>query len=86
MKKSCLNEFKKGFAFVELILVLVIILFLIFAVFKLYFKKTPLNQETKKSLSEQGIDTTNYKTIQDSTKKKIQDIKMQHMKELDQIK
>ena len=81
------KEFKGGFAFIELFLVIVIILFLFYKVINLYFKKTPtINKETEKSLSEQGINTTNYKTIVDSTKERIQNVETQHMKELEEIK
>ena len=80
------DEFKQGFAFLELLLVLTIILFLGYQLLNLYFKKTPFDTETKKALSDQGIDTTNYKTMTDTVRGKIQDITKQHLKELDNIK
>lgn len=67
MKKS-----RKGFMFIELLLALVIIMFIAFAVFKLYFKDSSISKETQGVISEQGIDTTNYKSIIDSSKKKLE--------------
>ncbi len=82
-----MKQFKNGFAFIELLLVIAIILFLFYKVINLYFKKTPtINKETEKALSEQGIDTTNYKSIVGSTREKIQDIQTQRIKELENIK
>lgn len=82
-----MKEFKKGFGFIELLLVLVVILFLFYKVINLYFKKaTTPNKETEKALSEQGINTTNYKSIIDTTKEKIKNIQTQHFNELENIK
>jgi uncharacterized protein YneF (UPF0154 family) len=77
MKKT-----KTGFMFIELLLVLVIIMFIAFKVFNVYFKNPSLNKETQRVISGQGIDTTSYKSIIDSTKKKLQDIQDQHMEKL----
>ena len=73
---------RKGFAFIETLLVLAIILFLGYKILNLYFKSSPLNKETGKVLLEQGINTTNYKTIMDSTREKIQTIQKQHTDQL----
>jgi competence protein ComGC len=82
-----LRGFKKGFAFIELLLVIAIILFLFYKVINLYFKNTPaINKETGKVLSEQDINTTDYKSIIDTTKDKIKNIQTQHFKELESIK
>ncbi len=63
----------------ELILVLVIILLLFKQALNSYFKKPYFDKKTEQALSEQGIDTTNYKAILDSTKEKIKNIDKQLM-------
>lgn len=69
-----MGKIKTGFMLIELLLVLAIIMFLAFKVFKLYFKRPSLNKETQRVISEQGIDTTSSKSIIDSTRKKLEDI------------
>lgn len=86
MRGYCIKEFKFGFIFIELLLVLAIILFLFYKAIDLYFKKTSINKETENLLLEQGINTTNYKSILDSSRNKIQDIQTQRAKEIDNIK
>lgn len=81
-----MRKFKTGFMFIELLLVLAIIMFIAFKVFKAYFKQPSLNKETQRLISEQGIDTASYKSIIDSTKKKLQGIQDQHMEKLDNVK
>jgi cell division protein FtsB len=81
-----MRKIKAGFMFIELLLVLAIIMFLAFKVFKLYFKKSSLNQETQQVISEQGIDTASSKSIIDSTRNKLGDIQNQHIDELNKIK
>jgi uncharacterized protein YneF (UPF0154 family) len=81
------NEFKGGFGFIEILIVLAIVCFIFYKIMNLYFKKGPvINKETEKALSEQGIDTANYKTITDSTREKIEGIQTQHFKELEGVK
>ena len=77
-----MKKIKTGFMFIELLVVLAIIMFIAFKVFKLYFKNLTLNEETQRAISGQGVDTTSYKSIIDSTKKKLQDIQDQHMEKL----
>ena len=77
MNKTWNRHLEKGFAFLELLLVLLIIPFIFFKVINFYFKRSPVNKEDEKSLSEQGIDTRNYKTVLDSSREKIQDINEQ---------
>ena len=69
-----MRKVKAGFGFIEILLVLVIIAFIAFKVFNVYFKKTSLDKETQKILSEQGIDTKSYKSTIDSTRDKLKDI------------
>jgi hypothetical protein len=80
-----MREAKTGFMFLELILAVAAVMFLAFAVFKLYFKQPYINKETQKVISEQDIDTTSYKTTIDSTRSKIEDIQNKHFEELDKI-
>jgi uncharacterized protein YpmS len=65
---------KAGFGFIEILLALVIVMFVVFTAFKMYFKKTSLDKETQKIISEQGIDTTSYKSTIDSTREKLKEI------------
>jgi hypothetical protein len=79
------GRIKTGFMFIELLLVLAIIMFIAFKVFKLYFKKPSLDKETQRAISEQGINSASPKSIIDSTRGKLQDIQGQHMEELGNI-
>lgn len=81
-----MRKFKAGFMLIELLVVLAIIMFIAFKLFNVYFKKPVLNKETEKIISEQGIDTTSYKSIIDSTKSKLEDIQNKHNDQLNQIK
>ena len=80
-----MKKIKTGFMLIELLVVLAIIMFIASKVFKLYFMKPYLDKGTQKVISAQGIDTTGYQSLTDSTKKKLQDIQDQHMKELNNI-
>ncbi|MGA2774552.1 MAG: hypothetical protein ABSE81_00585 [Candidatus Omnitrophota bacterium] len=80
-----MKKIKTGFMLIEFLLVLVIIMFVVFKVWDIYFKKPALNKETQKVMTEQGVDTTNYKTISDSIKNKVEDIQSQHINELMKI-
>ena len=80
-----MKKIKTGFMLIEFLLVLVIIMFVVFKVWDIYFKKLALNKETQKVMTEQGVDTTNYKTISDSIKNKVEDIQSQHINELMKI-
>ena len=78
---------KKGFAFIEILAVASVILFIIFKVINFYFRNNPaFNAETEKALSQQGINTTDYKSIMSTTREKIKNIQAQHLKELEDIK
>ena len=80
-----MKKIKTGFMLIELLVVLAIIMFIASKVFKSYFIKPSLDKETQKVISEQDIDTTSYQSLIDSSKKKLQDIQDQHMKELGNI-
>jgi len=68
---------RTGFGLIELVLVLLTIILLYYLSAKFYFKRPSLNKEVEKTLVQQGIDTTNYKTILDSTKAKLNNIQKQ---------
>ena len=80
-----MKKIKAGFMLIELLVVLAIIMFIASKAFKSYFTKPSLDQETQKVISKQGIDTTSYQSLVDSSKKKLQDIQKQHTQELDKI-
>ena len=75
---------RAGFGFIELLLILATIMFLYYLMLKSNFGKPPLNKEAAQSSAQQGIVTTNYKTILDSTKAKLGDISAERSKEVKQ--
>jgi type II secretory pathway pseudopilin PulG len=77
---------RAGFTLIEIILTLGVILFVAFILLNLNFSRPTLDEETKKAVSEQGINTTNYKTLMDSARSKIQDIQKQRLDGLSNIK
>jgi prepilin-type N-terminal cleavage/methylation domain-containing protein len=77
---------RAGFTFIEMILALGIVLFLAYTLLNFNFNRPVLDEETKKAVAEQGIDTANYKTTIDSTRSKIQDIQKQRIDGLNGIK
>ncbi|MCX5701608.1 MAG: hypothetical protein NTW64_01340 [Candidatus Omnitrophica bacterium] len=79
-----MNKHKRGFMFIELLLVVAIIMFVLFQLFKIYLKKPIINEDAKEFIAEQGVDATNYKTITDTAKKKIQDLQTQYTEKLKQ--
>jgi prepilin-type N-terminal cleavage/methylation domain-containing protein len=86
VKNSRINSFRKGFGFIEILIVLAIILFLGYKLLNVYFKRPSINPETNKALIEQGIDTTNYKTTADTVRNKIENIQKQRLDQLMDIK
>ena len=68
--------------FIELLVVLAIILFIAFKAYKSYFKNPPVDKDTQRAVSEQGIDTTTYRSALDSTRDKLKDIRQKHADEL----
>jgi predicted membrane protein len=65
------------FTILGTLLAVAIILFLCYLLLNNYFKKPLLDNKTQGVLSEQGINTSNYRTILDSTKDKLKDIEKQ---------
>ena len=66
---------KKGFfSLLGLLLTVLIIGVLCYFLLNVYLKRPLFNAETKKSLSEQGIDSSSYQSTLDSTRKEIRNI------------
>lgn len=82
MKKDISGKSQAGFGLIEILLALLMIYFLYYLMANFYFKKNSLNvnKETEKVLTQQGIDTTNYKTVVDSTKQKIRGVEEEQAK------
>ncbi len=77
---------RRGFiTLLEMVLVLAIILFVAYAALNTYFKKPALNKSTEEFLNQQDIDTSSSKAILDTTKKKINDINEQVLKNAQQL-
>lgn len=77
MKRNQINKSHEGFGLIEIVLALAIILFLYYVMTKLHLEKPQIDKDTKKAVSEQGIDTTNYKSLMDSVKKKLRNSQSQ---------
>jgi len=77
---------KAGFALVELLLVLAVIMFIVFKVFEAYLKKPLLGKEEQTLMLEQGIDTASVTSTLSSTRAKLKDIQSKHIEQLDAIK
>ena len=74
-----MKDTKKAFVFLEILLVLIVISFLVYIALKTYFKKPTMDKETEKILTEQGIDTSNQKAILDSARDKVREINKQQL-------
>ena len=79
-----MNKHKRGFMFIEPLLVVAIIMFVLFQLFKIYLKKPVINEDAQKFITEQGMDATNYKTILDSARKQIQNVQTESAEKLKQ--
>lgn len=85
-KPNLLFRDKKGGSFIELLLAVGIVIFLYYIAMKIYIKKPPLNKDTQKVLTEQGIDASGGKSTLESVTDKISEInkkQLEHAKELD---
>lgn len=74
-----MKDTRKAFVFLEILLVLIVISFLVYIALKTYFKKPTMDKETEKILTEQGIDTSNQKAILDSARDKVREINKQQL-------
>lgn len=75
MRTSVRCDRRKGFGLIEILIVLAVVMMVYYVFIKFGVKGPALKPETAKSLSGQGMDTTNYKTILDSSKKILQSAK-----------
>jgi hypothetical protein len=73
---------RRGFAFLEILLVAAAIMF-IFYMINSSKKKNGFNQEEKKELSLESIDTTNYNTTLSTTRQKIKEIEARRFKDIE---
>ncbi len=88
MDKSRIKRANRGFGFIEIILVLVVMFFLCYKLFALYFKESPVYKDNRKVLSEAGINTSSNKAIIDNTRKNVEEYNLKvegQNKELESI-
>lgn len=77
---------RKGyFALLGLIVSLAVALIIVFILFNINSSHPIINKDTKKTFLEQGIDTSNYQAIKESTKNKMEEINRQYEKQLNSI-
>ena len=89
MNSKRITRANRGFAFIEIIIVLAVILFLSYKLLALYLKESPIDKENKKMLSEQGIDISSREAIIDKTRKNVEEYNLKvesQNKELENIK
>ena len=76
----------KGFiGLLEILIAIVIIGGLMYFMLKRYTTTPVLDKDTKKAMSDQGIDSTNYKTIVDTTRTSVQAIQEKQAQRLKEI-
>jgi type II secretory pathway pseudopilin PulG len=76
----------KGFiGLLEILITTAIIGVLMYFMLKHYSGAPAIDKETKKAMSEQGIDSTNYKTIIDTARTSVQAIQEKEAQRLDEI-
>lgn len=83
LKESTLRSNRRGFALLGLLLAAVIILILSFFYFR-GPRSCPLTRNRATS-SEYGINTSNYKAIQDSARDKIQEIEAERLRQMEEL-
>jgi type II secretory pathway pseudopilin PulG len=76
---------KKGFAFIEILLALGIVLFLYYFLAKAYMAGPAGDKNTKKILTEQGIDTSGGKSTLHAVTDKIHDLNEKELERAKQI-
>lgn len=65
---------RKKKAYATLIGIIVVLVIIFFLVWKGYFEKPPMDEKTKESLSQQGIDASTRQKLLETTKKKVEQI------------
>ena len=81
------RQYAKGgiFTILEILIVLAIIAFLFTKFSKIYLGSPVANSSVKAQLQEQGIDTSNAKSMIDSTKSKVEAINQQTIRHQQQM-
>jgi prepilin-type N-terminal cleavage/methylation domain-containing protein len=86
-QERAMKKINSGFAFIEILVVLAIIAFILLKAAGNYYEKPSMDKKTQKMISAQGIDTTSYSAVKDSIKNKLENIKYNRKYyELDKIK
>lgn len=68
-----MKRFNNGFVtLIGILLTMVIICILSYTAFKVYFKGSPQRKGIVDTFSEQGLDTANYQSVLDSSRKEIE--------------
>jgi len=86
LKNKLVKNYDSGFAsLIGLLITLALMCLLVYIAFNTYFKTPVTDKETKKSLSQQGIDSSSYKTILDSSRNKVKDIQKQLKEQTEEL-
>lgn len=80
-----LKDNKGVLSFIAIIITLVLVLILFSIMLNIYFKRPLSDEATNSLLKEQNIDTSSYKAIENSTRKKIDDISKESIDKLNQL-
>jgi hypothetical protein len=76
------------FMILEILIVLAIVAFIFMKIGRIYFGSPVADEEVNAQLTAQGIDTSNAKSVIDSTKSKVQAINQQaieHQREMERL-
>lgn len=76
---------RRGVGLIEFVIVAAILCFFAYVVFKYISGRPALDAETRKTLEEHGIDTTNYGTIVNTTRDTLNDITKKTSSAIDQL-
>jgi hypothetical protein len=81
------RRFKGGFlTIIGMVIAVAIVCILFYFVAKTYLMRPKdIDQQTAQDLHKQGIDSTNYRTIIDSTRKTVGDLKQQQQDRIRQL-
>ena len=77
MKTNPHRIFKEGFALLELIFSMAIILTLAYISYQFYFNRPPVDKQTQEALLEHGINSSSQQAILDDAKSRIDNINKQ---------
>jgi hypothetical protein len=68
-----------------MLLAFAITCFLSYFAWNTYFRKSPFDKDTQGALNKEGINTSNYQSVLDSTKNKLKDIQSQAAKQMEEV-